>query len=429
MTSAFADPTARVGVCYIDLDRFKVVNDTYGHDVGDKVLAAVAGRLRECVTVPGRLVARMGGDEFVVLVPQSSGSSEVVEVAGGVLKALADPFDIDGQRLSVSVSIGVMEERTDLTSVAEIVKAADTSMYWAKEAGRNRLAFFDSERNSLQKTRYGLSLAVGDALKRQEFFVEYQPIVSMTDGVMFGVEALVRWQHPTLGRLGPDQFLDIAAEGGYFGDIDAYVLKQACREGKRWRDEFGGRAPFVSLNVASRQVSDIELVDRIEAIIDSVGLEPHSVQLELTEQTFLQTDAQSIAALRALSEYGVAIAIDDFGTGYSNLAYLSRLPVDVLKLAGPFVTRMGDRTADSGTDELLVKSIIDLAHNMGMSVTSECVETEGQVTTLAELGCDDAQGWFYAKATSPDEIAAMLRRAIVSESTTDPQAAQAKSST
>ncbi|KAA0019489.1 putative bifunctional diguanylate cyclase/phosphodiesterase [Antrihabitans cavernicola] len=411
LSNAFADPESRVGVCYIDLDHFKIVNDTYGHDFGDQVLTAVAHRLRECGSEPGQLVARMGGDEFVILVAQSTGSNDVVEMADSVLKALVEPFDIGGHRLTMSVSIGVMEERVDRMTATDLVKAADTTMYWAKDEGRNRLAFFDRERSSRQQTRYALSLAMRDALDNNEFFVDYQPIVGLADETMFGVEALVRWQHPTMGRLAPDRFIDLADENGLIGAIDAFVLEQSCRDCKLWQNEFGGRAPFVSVNLASRQVSDPTLAGRVAATISSVGLEPRSVQLELTEQTFMQTDRQSVESLRALSAFGVAIAIDDFGTGYSNLAYLGQLPVDVLKLAGPFVTRMDGQGADRSTDELIVKSIIDLAHNMGISVTAECVETEDQARRLAALGCDSAQGWHFARPTRADRIVELLQNA------------------
>lgn len=418
----------RVGLCYLDLDGFKVINDSLGHDVGDRLLVAVAERLADAIRGPGRLLARMGGDEFVVLVEDTHDVHDVVEIAKTVQAVLKPPVRIDGHELSVSASIGVVERAVAGTGAADLMRDADITQYWAKADGRGRWAVYDPERNASEVARFALSAAMPAAMEREEFYVDYQPLVRMSDERILGVEALVRWQHPQFGRLGPDRFIDLAEETGLIVSLGRWVLYTACEQARRWLDEFGEAAPFVSVNLAVRQSREPELVDDVRKVLAQTGLPPRQLQLELTESAIMGTADEPLEALRALADMGVRIAIDDFGTGYSNLAYLRHLPVKELKIAGSFVEGLragGDAGAGAGAagagagseaggepdpvDEQIVASLVALAHALGLTVTAEGVETRAQAERLRAIGCDSGQGWLFAKPGCADGIARLLR--------------------
>ncbi|WP_299528133.1 bifunctional diguanylate cyclase/phosphodiesterase [uncultured Streptomyces sp.] len=407
----------RIGVCYLDLDGFKAVNDTLGHRTGDRLLAAVAARLNECA---GRdpfhhdgshLVARLGGDEFAVLVEESTGTRQLVDLADALLGAVQQPFDLEGQRLSVSASIGVVERPCAGTTPTGLMQAADTTLFWAKADGKSRWTLFDPERNAHRMTRQALSSTLRPAVERGEFTVEYQPLVDMAGGAVRGVEALVRWNHPQFGVLSPNRFIAIAEEDGSIVPLGRWVLRTACRQARDWQLGHPGRPPlFVSVNVAVRQVWDSDLVSDVADILTETGLEPGLLQLELTESAVMGSAGRPLRALQELSDMGVRIAIDDFGTGYSNLAYLSRLPVSVLKLDGSFVRgfRYDDGARPSEADETIVEAMVHLAHRLGLTVTAECVETAGQAERLRRIGCDTGQGWLYSRAVAPERIAHLI---------------------
>ncbi|MFD5204809.1 putative bifunctional diguanylate cyclase/phosphodiesterase [Streptomyces sp. NPDC058375] len=409
---------ARIGLCYLDLDGFKAINDTLGHRTGDRLLAAVAARLTDCAENdasrnPGgtRLVARLGGDEFAILVEDSAGTRELTDLAHSVLAALQQPFDLAGQRLSVSASIGVVERTAAGTSPTGLMQAADTTLYWAKADGRARWTLFDPERNAHRMTRQSLSSTLRPAVERGEFTLEYQPLVGMADGVLRGVEALVRWNHPQFGVLPPNRFVQIAEEDGSIVQLGRWILRTACRQARRWQLDHPDEPPlFISVNVAVRQVWDSDLVADVAEILAETGLAPGLLQLELTESAVMGSGGRPLRALQALSDMGVRIAIDDFGTGYSNLAYLSRLPVSVLKLDGAFVKgfRYEDGTHPSPADETIVEAMVQLAHRLGLTVTAECVETAGQAERLRRIGCDTGQGWLYSRAVAPEQIAGLI---------------------
>ncbi|MFF8411890.1 putative bifunctional diguanylate cyclase/phosphodiesterase [Streptomyces omiyaensis] len=407
--------TGRIGLCYLDLDGFKAVNDTLGHRVGDRLLAAVAGRLTECADGAGytrsggHLVARLGGDEFAVLVEDTTGTEQLADLARSVLHALERPFDLGGQRLSVSASIGVVERTALGTTATGLMQAADTTLYWAKADGKARWTLFDPERNAHRMTRQALSSTLRPAVERGEFALEYQPLVDLAGGAVRGVEALVRWNHPQFGTLPPNRFVGIAEEDGSIVELGRWVLRTACEQARQWQKDHPRERPlFVSVNVAVRQVWDSDLVADVAGILAETGLAPHLLQLELTESAVMGSAGRPLQALQALSDMGVRIAIDDFGTGYSNLAYLSRLPVSVLKLDGSFVRGFQDEEHASPADELIVEALVQLAHRLGLTVTAECVETAGQAARLRRIGCDTGQGWLYSRAVAPDRIAAML---------------------
>ncbi|MFI1013232.1 putative bifunctional diguanylate cyclase/phosphodiesterase [Streptomyces sp. NPDC020965] len=415
-SSAYDDgSTGRIGLCYLDLDGFKAINDTLGHRVGDRLLAAVAERLGECAgrgghsRGGGHLVARLGGDEFAILVEDSLGTEPVAELARSVLDALQRPFDLDGQRLSVSASIGVVERTVTGTTATGLMQAADTTLYWAKADGKARWTLFDPERNAHQVTRQALASTLRPAVEHGEFALEYQPLVGLADGVTRGVEALVRWHHPQFGTLTPNRFIGIAEEDGSIVQLGRWVLRTACRQARQWQREHPDTPPlFMSVNVAVRQVWDSDLVADVAEILAETGLAPDLLQLELTESAVMGSAGRPLQALQALSDMGVRIAIDDFGTGYSNLAYLSRLPVSALKLDGTFVRGFQDEAHPNPADETIVEALVQLAHRLGLTVTAECVETSGQAARLRRIGCDTGQGWLYSRAVPPERIAEMI---------------------
>jgi diguanylate cyclase (GGDEF)-like protein/PAS domain S-box-containing protein len=412
--------TGRIGLCYLDLDGFKAVNDTLGHRVGDRLLAAVAERLTRVADEAGYaragtpLVARLGGDEFALLVEDSTGTEQVADLAESALRALEQPFDMAGQRLSLTASIGVVERHAAGTTATGLMQAADTTLYWAKADGKARWTLFDPERNAHLMTRQALASTLRPAIDRGEFALEYQPLVGMEDGRLSGVEALVRWHHPQFGTLTPNRFIGLAEEDGSIVQLGRWALATACRQARRWQLDHPDEPPiFVSVNVAVRQVWDSDLVADVAETLAETGLAPHLLQLELTESAVMGSAGRPLQALQALSDMGVRIAIDDFGTGYSNLAYLSRLPVKVLKLDGSFVRGFQYEEAAKGVppnpaDEVIVEAMIQLAHRLGLTVTAECVETSAQASRLRRIGCDTGQGWLYSRPVPPDRISELL---------------------
>ncbi|HSA51039.1 MAG TPA: EAL domain-containing protein [Yinghuangia sp.] len=402
----------RVGLCYLDLDGFKVVNDSLGHDVGDQLLIAVARRLDAYVSRAGHLMARMGGDEFMVLVEHAAGTGQVVALAEGILAALREPFRIRGHDLTVRASIGIVERPIAGSGPADTMRAADITLYWAKSEGKGRWTVFDTERNDREVARYTLSAEMPAALQNGEFDVDYQPLVALADNSVLGVEALVRWRHPRQGLIGPDRFIGLAEETGLIVPLGMYVLERACREAQRWRgyglSREAGTAPFISVNLAERQCHDTGLVRHVQRVLAETGLEPHRLQFELTESQIMATDGGPLERLRELADMGVRIAIDDFGTGYSNLAYLRRLPVCELKIAGSFVEGLRTLGDADPVDARIVASLVDLAHALGLTVTAEGIETAAQAERLRAIGCDAGQGWYFSRPGPPDRITSLL---------------------
>ncbi|MFF7213349.1 putative bifunctional diguanylate cyclase/phosphodiesterase [Streptomyces sp. NPDC008238] len=402
--------TGRIGLCYLDLDGFKAINDTLGHRIGDRLLKAVAGRLSDCAARLGRsgtLVARLGGDEFAVLVEDSTGTGQATGLADSVLTALQLPFDLAGQRLAVSASIGVVEREAAGATATGIMQAADTTLYWAKADGKARWTLFDPERNAHRMTKQALSSTLRQAVERGEFTLEYQPLVELGTGCLRGVEALVRWEHPHFGRLGPNRFIPLAEENGSIVQLGRWVLAESCRQARQWQKDWPDDPLFVSVNVAVRQVWDSDLVADVAEILDDTGLPAGLLQLELTESAVMGSAGRPLQALHALQEMGVRIAIDDFGTGYSNLAYLSRLPVSALKLDGSFVHGFRDGLHPNPADETIVEALVQLAHRLGLTVTAECVENAEQAERLRRIGCDTGQGWLYSRPVPAEGIAAL----------------------
>jgi diguanylate cyclase (GGDEF)-like protein/PAS domain S-box-containing protein len=400
--------TGRIGLCYLDLDGFKAVNDTLGHRVGDELLTAVAGRLRACAGPGGHLAARLGGDEFALLLRDSTGTGQATTLAAAVLHAFQRPFDVAGHRLAVSASIGVVEREAHGCTPTGLMQAADTTLYWAKADGKGRWTLFDPERNEHRMTRQSLSSTLRQAVERGEFVLDYQPLVALDTGELRGVEALVRWEHPHFGRLAPNRFIGLAEEDGSIVQLGRWVLAESCRQARVWQRERPGTPLVVSVNVAVRQVWDSDLVADVAAILRETGLPPRLLQLELTESAVMGSAGRPLQALHALHEMGVRIAIDDFGTGYSNLAYLSRLPVSALKLDGSFVQGFRSDEHPNPADETIVEALVDLAHRLGLTVTAECVENAEQAERLRRIGCDTGQGWHYSRPVTATAISGLL---------------------
>ncbi|BCL16276.1 putative bifunctional diguanylate cyclase/phosphodiesterase [Micromonospora sagamiensis] len=409
---AQATPEHRVGVCFLDLDGFKAINDSLGHDLGDRLLVVIGERLASCVAEHGHLVARMGGDEFVILVDGGDGLDRAIGVAESALAAVAAPVHVAGQQLAVSASVGIVDCAVGETSVSELMKAADTTLYWAKAEGRGRWAVYDPERGARDIARSALVAGLPAALERGEFVVHYQPIVSLLDSTMVAVEALVRWQHPELGLLGPDAFIGLAEETGLIVQLGRWVLDRACRDARGWLTEFPDARLVVSVNLAARQADDPAIVATVAEVLSRSGLPADLLQLELTESAVMGTAGEPLRSLHRLSDLGVRLAIDDFGTGYSNLAYLRRLPIHSLKLAGPFVEGIRADGPDSPAghrDGRIVDALVRLAHAVELWVTAEAVETAAQAELLRALRCDTGQGRFFGPPAPADEITARLR--------------------
>jgi diguanylate cyclase (GGDEF)-like protein/PAS domain S-box-containing protein len=394
----------RFGLCYLDLDGFKTINDSLGHAAGDRLLVEVADRLQSCATAPGEMVARLGGDEFVALTTGPDTESEVDALADRIMNALITPVRIDGRELTVRGSIGIVEGPAGERGPAEVLRSADITMYRAKSAGGNRYELADAEADARAITRHGLTTALPAALDRGEFFIEYQPLVHLGDGSVHGAEALVRWLHPQHGVLGPDRFIPLAEHTGLIVPLGRWVLEQSVRQAREWQERHSGAGPLrINVNLSPCQLTHPGLVSDTVDILERVGLEPDSLCLEVTESALIGADDDLLKPLRRLAEMGVDIALDDFGTRYSNLANLRRLPVSILKLDRSFTQGMQQFPADP-VDLKIVEGIVSLAHSLDLAVTVEGVETGAQAEQLRLLGCDTAQGWYYARPGPPDRL-------------------------
>ena len=382
---------------FIDMDRFKLINDTLGHHVGDQLLQEVAQRLRRCVR-ESDIVARLGGDEFVVVTTAMSAPADALTVARDIRETLARPYTLDGMPLHSSPSVGVAVFPDDGDDTDSLMKNADTAMYHAKEQGRNNVQFFTPAMNAAAAERMALETELRIALEAQQFVLHYQPQVDTGSGEVVAAEALVRWQHPVRGQVPPMSFIPVAEETGMIEALGAWVLDEACGQLARWRAA-GVRVGRMSVNLSACQLRAPGLIDQIQAALARHGLGPGDLELEITESTAMANPEHAIAQLHALREAGVMLAIDDFGTGYSSLAYLKRLPIQTLKLDRSFVR---DIETDPN-DAAISAATLALAHSMGLEVVAEGVETEGQRHFLATHRCDRLQGYMFGKP-EPAEV-------------------------
>lgn len=403
-----AEARRPLGLCYLDLDGFKNINDSLGHEAGDRVLVAVANRLSRAAGTEGGLVARLGGDEFMVLVENCQSPDRVCREAERMLAELGRPIHLDGEELTVSGSIGVVHSALAGDDPGNLMRAADITVHQAKAAGRARWERYDPALGAAEVTRHSIATAMPAALAHNEFFIEYQPLVALSDSGVRGFEALVRWEHPRLGRISPCQFIPIAEETGLINALGRWVLETACRQARSWQDEVGGRWFYVSVNVAATQLREPTFVADVFNALDAVGLPASALQLELTESAVAGDTNGALLALRELADAGVRLAIDDFGTGYSNLAHLGRLPVHQLKIDRSFIASGPAGEPPDPAHEKIVAAIISLAHSLDLDVAAEGVETAAQADRLRLLHCDSAQGYHYGRPMSPCEAAEMI---------------------
>lgn len=395
------------GLLFIDLDRFKTINDSLGHAMGDLLLQAVAERLGVCVR-ESDLVARLGGDEFTVLIDELTEFQDAAIVARKVLDELAKPFSLLEHTLYISASIGISCYPQDGKDVQTLLRNADAAMYRAKEEGRNGYRFFSSEMNTQALATLTMTNSLGLALERQEFILHYQPRFDLISRRITGVEALIRWQHPDLGLVPPAQFIPLAEETGMIGSIWEWVLKTACTQAKAW--QIAGLPPLrMAVNLSARQFRQHDLAQSIAVVLNEIGLDASALELEITETMVVQAPARTRLILAELKAMGIAIAIDDFSTGYSSLSYLKRYPIDYLKIDRSFVNGL-PLDADDGA---ITRAIIAMAKSLKLRVVAEGVETLEQSTFLEAAGCEDGQGYLFSRPQAAPDLEQLLVRNLV----------------
>ncbi|HEY5930824.1 MAG TPA: EAL domain-containing protein [Burkholderiales bacterium] len=386
----------------VDLDRFKYINDTIGHQAGDQLLKQMAARLRACLR-DSDIIARLGGDEFVILMQDAANMEAVTAVADKILEVASRPLIIEDQEFLVTASIGISTHPQDGNDLQTLLKSSDLAMYRAKEAGKNGYRYFAPEMNVHSRQRMEIESALRGALERKEFALHFQPKIRLSTRTIAGMEALIRWHHPERGLLGPGDFIAIAEETGLIVEIGDWVMEEACRHAQAMR-EAGHRNLRVAVNLSARQLFDDELARRVADILDHTGFPAENLELEITESMVMQDAEQAINLLTALHGTGVRIAIDDFGTGYSSLAYLKRFPIDCVKIDRSFI-----RDLPGNSDDIaMTRSIIAMAHNMKLEIVAEGVETVQQLEFLQAYGCDEIQGFLFSEPLPADAMARYL---------------------
>jgi diguanylate cyclase (GGDEF)-like protein/PAS domain S-box-containing protein len=390
------DRRHKVCVLFIDLDRFKVINDSLGHLCGDQLLIEISARLRECLR-PTDLVARLGGDEFTILVEGNYHSKEVIRIAERIQEKFAEPFNLGGHEIYSSASIGILHNTVNHQTAEDMMRDADTAMYQAKRAGKARHEVFDDNMHEEAKATLQLENDLRRAIEKDIFSVYYQPIYSIEGTQIQGFEALARWDHPTHGFVSPEKFIALAEEIGLIDVLGMQILRKACRDGSELQSFFPNDVPFmISVNLSCKQFANPRLVEKIEGVLDETGFAPENLKIEITESVFIEHKEKAAEMLHKLREIGVEINIDDFGTGYSNLSYLMQLPISTLKIDRSFINPINV----NGRNLEIIQTILTLAQSLGIKIVAEGVENESHLDQLKTLNCAGAQGYFFAKPMS-----------------------------
>ena len=394
---------ALVGLMFVDVDRFKQVNDSFGHGFGDVLLNAIAVRLKNSAR-DSDTVARLGGDEFAILMDNLNGAEDTKVIAQRIVDSMQEPLQILGHTLSISVSIGITIFPTDDTDVTVLLTKADTAMYDAKSSGRNGYRSYAPGLSMYNPEQLSLETELRSAVKNNEFVLHYQPKINLNSGEVIGVEALIRWQHPTRGLLSPVHFIPLAEESGLIVEIGYWVLRQACIQHCQW-NEAGLPHIHVAINISALQFSKGGFLDTVRSVIAETGINPRYIEIELTESMLMQNAASTLEILNELKMIGVRLSIDDFGTGYSNLSYLKKFPIDCLKIDQSFIRDI-DTTP---VNESIVRAIVALANSMSMETIAEGTESESELDVVKRCLCDGAQGFHYAKPLTADDLSNWLK--------------------
>lgn len=399
---ANSNPMTRFAVLFLDLDRFKVINDSLGHVVGDELLREIAERLQSNVR-PGDVVARLGGDEFTILLNRTGSLSDVVQVAERVQRNLSQPFQIDTYEVFTSASIGIIVSDEIMREPEDFLRDADTAMYRAKEAGKARYEIFDREMHAQNLNLLELETDLRRAVEREEFELLYQPIVDLTSGTVCEFEALLRWRHPKYGLVGPDDFVDAAEESGLIIPIGNWIINEACKQVAHWQRKSETKL-CVSVNLSAKQLMHPSLIEQIRIVLDETNLSASQLKLEVTESTVMEHSERSLSVLSGLVDLGVSLSTDDFGTGYSSLSYLQRFPFDRLKIDRSFIDKMGEDKKSAS----IVKTILMLGDNLEIEVVAEGIETDNQLESLRRLGCRLGQGYLFSRPIEADKASQIL---------------------
>jgi diguanylate cyclase (GGDEF)-like protein len=403
--AVFAQRQVRsIAVVFIDLDHFKFINDSLGHNAGDRLLQQMAERLRSVVR-DGDTVSRLGGDEFILILNDQQNEEVMFRAMQRIISKVSEPVSIDGRELVVTCSAGVSLHPQDGPDIETLIKNADAAMYRAKEHGRNNFQFYTAEMNRLVNERLALESSLRRALERNELLLHYQPKLNLKSGAIVGAEALVRWQHPERGLMYPERFIPLAEETGLIVQIGEWVLRTACAQNRAWQD--AGLPPItVSVNLSARQFRQEALITTVSKILSDTGLRADHLEMELTESIVMHNAEAAIAILKGLKALGVQLSVDDFGTGYSSLSYLKNLPIGILKIDRAFVRDISARTGHG--DGLLAQAIISLGHSLNLKVVAEGVENEEQLKFLKAHRCDEVQGYYFSRPVPPEEYEQLL---------------------
>jgi diguanylate cyclase (GGDEF)-like protein len=392
----------RVAVLFLDLDRFKVVNDSLGHLAGDQFLVQLGHAIAGTIRGGEHTLARLGGDEFAILLDDIDQQQDATRVVDRIFQALQTPFKIDSQELFATVSVGIAFGVPGYLSPEELLRDADTAMYQAKTTGKARLQIFDASMHTRALGLLRLEHSLRRAVEKNEFVLHYQPIVTLDDGGISGFESLVRWEHPERGLISPSEFVHLAEETGLIYGIGRHTMKDACQCLKGWEGLAAGLS--VNVNLSGRQFSQPDLIEDIELVLRETGLDPRRLKLEITESVIMENPEVAVAMLHRLKALGTRLVIDDFGTGYSSLSYLLRFPADTLKIDRSFVAALGK----GGKNEAIVGAIVSLGRSLEMDVVAEGVETEEQREILRGLGCVFGQGYLFSRPVAAEHVPALL---------------------